>query len=85
MIDCSHGNSQKDHRNQPTVFFNVLDQMVSGNDSLCSWMVESNIEEGSQEIPQDLKQLKYGVSVTDKCIDWNTTVKMILEAHKKLS
>lgn len=84
MIDCSHGNSQKDHRNQPVVFANVLDQMIAGNQALCSWMVESNIEEGSQEIPHDLKQLKYGVSVTDKCIDWDTTEKMILDAHKKL-
>jgi 3-deoxy-7-phosphoheptulonate synthase len=85
MIDCSHGNSQKNHRNQTTVFHNVLDQMISGNSALCSWMVESNLEEGSQEIPQDLRQLKYGVSVTDKCIDWDTTEQMILEAHKKLS
>jgi 3-deoxy-7-phosphoheptulonate synthase len=85
MIDCSHGNSQKNHRNQPIVFQNVLDQMISGNTALCSWMVESNLEEGSQEIPQDLRQLKYGVSVTDKCIDWNTTEQMILEAYKKLA
>jgi 3-deoxy-7-phosphoheptulonate synthase len=85
MIDCSHGNSQKNHRNQPAVFLNVLDQMIAGNTALCSWMVESNLEEGNQEIPQDLRQLKYGVSVTDKCIDWTTTEQMILEAYQKLT
>ena len=85
MVDCSHGNSQKDHRNQPKVFNSVLDQMIAGNQALCSWMVESNIEEGSQDIPEDLSQLKYGVSVTDKCIDWNTTEAMITEAYQKLS
>lgn len=84
MIDCSHGNSNKDHRNQPKVFQAVIDQVVAGNHSIVGMMVESNLSEGNQAIPKDLSQLKYGVSVTDKCIDWATTEKMILEGYEKL-
>lgn len=84
MVDCSHGNSQKDHRNQPKVFLNVVDQVVAGNEVICGMMVESNLHEGNQKIPEDLSQLKYGVSVTDKCIDWETTEELILKAHDKL-
>ncbi len=85
MVDCSHGNSGKDPRRQPLVFQNVIDQVVAGNQSIVGMMVESNLLEGSQVIPEDLSQLKYGVSVTDKCIDWATTEKMILEGYEKLS
>jgi 3-deoxy-7-phosphoheptulonate synthase len=84
MIDCSHGNSNKDHRRQPAVFEAVIDQAVGGNRSIVGMMVESNLEEGSQPIPDDLSQLKYGVSVTDKCIDWKTTEEMILKGHERL-
>lgn len=84
MIDCSHGNSNKDHKNQPKVFQAVIDQVVAGNSSIVGMMVESNLQEGNQSIPEDLSQLKYGVSVTDKCIDWATTEKMILESYEKL-
>lgn len=85
MIDCSHGNSNKDHRNQPKVFQAVIDQILAGNSDLIGLMVESNIHEGNQNIPADLSQLKYGVSVTDKCIDWQTTEELILESHQRLS
>jgi 3-deoxy-7-phosphoheptulonate synthase len=84
MIDCSHGNSNKDHRNQPKVFQSVLEQVSTGNHSIAGLMVESNLVEGNQSIPKDLHQLKYGVSVTDKCIDWKTTEEMILEGYKKM-
>ncbi len=84
MVDCSHGNSNKDHKNQPKVFQAVIDQVVAGNSSIVGMMVESNLQEGSQSIPEDLSQLKYGVSVTDKCIDWATTEKTILEGYEKL-
>ncbi len=84
MVDCSHGNSSKDHRRQPGVFQAVIDQVVAGNQSIVGMMVESNLFEGSQSIPKDLAELKYGVSVTDKCIDWPTTEKMILEGYEKL-
>src|SRR5262245_38766395 len=66
MIDCSHGNSSKDHRRQPAVFDAVIEQVVKGNRSIVGMMVESNLEEGNQPIPQDLTRLQYGVSVTDK-------------------
>jgi 3-deoxy-7-phosphoheptulonate synthase len=85
MIDCSHGNSNKDHRKQPEVFGNVIDQVLAGNKNICGMMIESNLHEGNQSIPEDLSQLKYGVSVTDKCIDWETTEAIILQAHKKLT
>lgn len=85
MIDCSHGNSSKDHHKQPAVFAAVIQQILDGNDSIVGMMVESNLHEGNQKIPADLTQLKYGVSVTDKCIDWETTEKTILEAAGKLA
>lgn len=84
MVDCSHGNSSKDHRTQPKVFKSCIDQIGAGNKSICGMMVESNLFEGNQKIPADLSQLKYGVSVTDACVDWETTEKMILEAHHLL-
>jgi phospho-2-dehydro-3-deoxyheptonate aldolase len=84
MIDCSHGNSNKDHRRQPEVFAAVIRQILEGNRSIVAMMVESHLHEGSQKIPEDLTQLQYGVSVTDKCIDWETTEKMILDAAEKL-
>lgn len=85
MVDCSHGNSSKDHNRQPLVFESVIDQVVAGNQSICGMMVESHLFAGNQKIPADLKQLKYGVSVTDACIDWETTEAMILKAHERLS
>ena len=73
MIDCSHGNSNKDHVNQKKVLADVAVQIQHGNNSIIGVMLESNLEEGNQPIPDDLDDLKYGVSVTDACIDWNTT------------
>ncbi|MCB1213874.1 MAG: 3-deoxy-7-phosphoheptulonate synthase [Deltaproteobacteria bacterium] len=84
MIDCSHGNSQKDHNKQAEVFHSGLEQILAGNKAICGFMIESNLEAGNQKIPKDLKQLQYGVSVTDACIDWTSTEKLILEAHEKL-
>jgi 3-deoxy-7-phosphoheptulonate synthase len=84
MIDCSHGNSEKNHENQPLVLDNVIDQVVAGNHSINGVMIESFLEAGNQSIPKDLSHLKYGVSITDKCIDWATTERMLRSAHKKL-
>jgi 3-deoxy-7-phosphoheptulonate synthase len=84
MIDCSHANSSKDPALQPAVLANVVDQIVSGNKSIIGVMLESNIHFGRQDIPQDLSQLKYGVSVTDGCIGWETTEIAIRAAHLKL-
>lgn len=84
VIDCSHGNSNKDHRKQTAVFDNAIEQILDGHDSIVGMMLESNLFEGNQSIPKDLKDLKYGVSVTDKCISWEETEKVILAAYDKL-
>jgi 3-deoxy-7-phosphoheptulonate synthase len=84
MVDCSHGNSAKDHDRQPAVLEEIIRQITSGNRSISGVMIESNLEAGSQSIPKDLSLLKYGVSITDKCIDWKTTEKMLREAYKAL-
>lgn len=73
MVDCSHANSNKDHRVQVQVLADLTQQIMAGNRSICGVMVESNLHEGNQSIPEDLTTLKYGVSVTDACIDWETT------------
>ena len=84
MVDCSHGNSNKDYRKQPEVLEQIIDQVVAGNQSISGLMIESNLEEGNQKVPADHSQLKYGVSITDACINWDTTEKILLEAHKRL-
>ena len=84
MIDCSHANSSKDANLQPLVMQDVANQILDGNKSIIGLMVESNLNFGNQSIPSDLSQLKYGVSVTDACIDWETTEKSIREMHTKL-
>ncbi|WP_417532671.1 3-deoxy-7-phosphoheptulonate synthase [Marinobacterium stanieri] len=73
MVDCSHANSNKDPALQPLVAENVSNQILEGNKSIVGLMIESNLEWGNQSIPDDLSQLKYGVSVTDACIDWDAT------------
>ncbi|AWM79160.1 3-deoxy-7-phosphoheptulonate synthase [Gammaproteobacteria bacterium ESL0073] len=84
MIDCSHANSNKDPALQPLVMENITNQIVEGNKSIVGLMVESNLGWGSQPIAKDLSQLKYGVSVTDACIDWETTEKTIRLMHTRL-
>ncbi|GMM32104.1 3-deoxy-7-phosphoheptulonate synthase [Martiniozyma asiatica (nom. inval.)] len=79
MVDCSHGNSNKDYRNQPLVCSEVARQVTNGEDKIIGVMIESNINEGNQKIPADLTQLKYGVSVTDACVNIDTTEKMLRE------
>ncbi len=80
VIDCSHANSYKKPELQPLVMADVVNQVRLGNQSLVGLMIESNIAAGNQSIPVDLSQLKYGCSVTDACIDWDTTEKMIRDA-----
>ena len=84
VVDCSHGNSQKDHRRQPSVFANCIEQVVNGNRSIVGLMLESHLNEGKQDVPEDLKDLRYGVSITDACIDWEATERCLIEAHKAL-
>ncbi len=84
-IDCSHGNSRKDHRLQASVFETVMQQIVDGNTSIVGMMLESNLYEGNQPISNNREQLKYGVSVTDKCIGWKETERIILAAYEQLT
>lgn len=84
MVDCSHANSDKKPELQPLVMENVTNQVLEGNRSIVGLMVESNLSAGSQPIPDDLSQLKYGVSVTDGCIAWGVTEQAIREMHRKL-
>lgn len=87
MVDCSHGNSRKDFRNQPLVVESVCEQVSAGNKSIVGVMIESNINEGNQKVPAEgPSALKYGVSITDACVSWETTVKMLndlAEAQRK--
>lgn len=84
MVDCSHANSNKNHELQALVLENITNQILEGNNSIMGVMVESNIGPGNQKIPKDLSELKYGVSVTDACIDWETTEKSLLDMDSKL-
>lgn len=84
MIDCSHANSNKDPDVQPLVLKDVTHQILEGNKSIIGVMLESHINHGNQSIPEDLSQLKYGVSVTDACMDWDTTESAIIEMAGKL-
>ena len=84
MIDCSHANSSKDPGLQRLVSSSAGDQIIGGNQSIIGLMVESNLEWGNQSIPENLADLKYGVSVTDACIDWDTTETMIRELRDKV-
>lgn len=83
-IDCSHANSKKDPANQTQVVRDCVGQILAGNRSIKSLMLESNIGWGNQPIPDDLSKLQYGVSVTDACIDWPTTEEILLELHEKM-
>jgi 3-deoxy-7-phosphoheptulonate synthase len=80
VIDCSHANSYKKPELQPLVMTDVVNQIRLGNQSLVGVMIESNLVAGNQSIPKDLAQLKYGCSVTDACVGWETTEKMIRDA-----
>jgi 3-deoxy-7-phosphoheptulonate synthase len=84
VVDCSHGNTNKDYRLQSLVFENIIQQIVDGNSSIVGMMLESNLYAGSQAITGNREDLKYGVSVTDKCINWEETERIILAAHAKL-
>jgi 3-deoxy-7-phosphoheptulonate synthase len=85
MVDCSHANSAKDHARQEAVLMDVIEQIAQGTWSLCGLMVESNLEEGSQPLATPPAGLRYGVSVTDKCVDWTTTERMLRYAHRRLA
>jgi len=80
IIDCSHANSRKQPGRQKRVLRSVIDQVRWGETAIRGFMLESNLEEGCQSIGDDLSQLKYGVSVTDACIGWEETERILLHA-----
>ncbi len=84
VVDCSHGNSLKDHSLQPLVMENCCNQILNGNKSIVGFMLESNINEGRQDVVSGAASLEYGVSITDACMDWDTTEKLLLESARKL-
>lgn len=81
MVDCSHGNSNKNHRNQPLVAEEIARQIKNGEDGICGLMIESNIEEGRQDVPPasegGKEALKYGCSITDACIGFDDTISVL--------
>ena len=84
VVDCSHGNSNKDHTRQRIAFEDVLAQRVGGNPDLVGVMLESNINPGAQKLGSDPSTLEYGVSITDACIGWDETVNLLEWAYDEL-
>jgi len=85
MVDCSHANSEKKFAKQEDVWRSVIRQRIEGTQSLIGLMVESHLHEGNQPIPENLKALRYGVSITDSCIGWETTERMLRWGNETLS
>jgi len=84
VIDCSHENSNKDPSKQEAAFASAISQRIAGNKAIIGMMLESNLGWGNQKIPKDLADLEYGVSITDACIDWNTTERIIKQAANEI-
>jgi 3-deoxy-7-phosphoheptulonate synthase len=84
MVDCSHANSGKQHARQEEVWRSVLEQRKAGNTALIGLMVESNLHEGSQPMQKNPADLQYGVSITDACVNWETTERMVRDGWKAL-
>ena len=85
MIDVSHANSGKNPDHQPLVLKDVINQIIEGNQSIIGIMIESNLKKGSQKIQADKKDMEYGVSVTDGCINWEITEKILRAAARSLA
>ena len=84
VVDCSHANSGKDHRRQPVVFRDVVEQRLGGNEGVVGLMLESHLNAGNQTLGDDPTDLAYGVSITDACIDWQHTDELLRHAHAQL-
>jgi 3-deoxy-7-phosphoheptulonate synthase len=84
MVDCSHANSGKQPARQEEVWRSVVEQRIAGTRSLIGLMVESFLEEGAQPFPKDPAELRYGLSITDGCVGWDTTARMLEWANKEL-
>lgn len=84
IVDCSHDNSHKQYGEQTVVWHDVIQQRLNGTDAIIGLMLESNLKEGNQKNTGSLETMRYGVSITDACISWETTAELILSAHAKL-
>lgn len=84
VIDCSHDNSKRIYQKQTEVFQDILEQIIEGNRCIKGLILESHLFSGNQEIPENLTSMKYGVSITDPCLDWAATSNLILAANKRL-
>jgi 3-deoxy-7-phosphoheptulonate synthase len=84
LVDCSHANSGKKFARQELVWRSMIEQRLSGTRAILGVMIESNLFEGRQNIPEDKSQLTYGVSVTDECLGWEQTRQMILTGYERL-
>jgi 3-deoxy-7-phosphoheptulonate synthase len=85
MVDCSHANSGKQHARQEEVWRSVVDQRIQGNKAIIGMMVESYLQEGNQPFPRNAAELCYGVSITDACLGWEATERMLRWANHKLT
>ncbi len=85
MVDCSHANSLKQHAKQEEVWRSLIEQRLASNKAITGVMIESNLQEGSQSIPKNLAELRPGVSVTDACISWDVTERLLRWGHEALS
>lgn len=85
VVDCSHGNSHKNHMLQPIVFKDVVGQFINGTKEIKGLMLESNLFEGNQKlVPGKKEDLKFGVSITDACIGWEDTENIIQQMAKQI-
>lgn len=84
LIDCAHHNSTKNNNEQSVVFQSVLNQILEGNEFIRGMMLESHLFEGNQPHPTQANGLKYGISITDPCLEWELTEHLVLSAAKQL-
>jgi len=85
MVDCSHANSGKQHARQEEVWRSLIEQRAGGNRSIIGAMIESNLLEGTQAIPSNRAELRHGISITDACLGWDATERMLRQGHKALA
>ena len=85
LVDCSHGNSDKDYTRQSVAFWDIVQQRLDGNGNLQGCMLESHLSPGNQKLTDDPSQLRYGVSITDACIGWDETEQLLSEAYEVLA
>jgi 3-deoxy-7-phosphoheptulonate synthase len=85
MVDCSHANSGKQHARQEEVWLSLIEQRAAGNRAIVGAMVESYLKEGNQPVPVNPKDIAYGISITDACISWDTTERILRHGHSVLA